>query len=66
MNREALLRYRRANDCKLKREGGSHSIWVSPTGKMQAVPRHSEIEDFLARAICRKLGLAHPARKDRQ
>jgi inactivated superfamily I helicase len=32
---------------------------------MQVVPRHNEIEDFLARAICRKLDLPDPRRHDR-
>ncbi len=48
----------------MKREGGSHSIWISPDGKMQAIPRHREIEDFLARSIFRKLGLPDPARRN--
>lgn len=64
MNREALLRLLREHGCELKREGGAHSLWVSPDGKMQAVPRHKEIADILARAICRKLGLPDPSRKD--
>jgi mRNA interferase HicA len=65
MNREALLRYLKEHGCELKREGGSHSLWVSPDGKMQAVPRHLEIADLLARAICRKLGLPDPGHKSR-
>jgi mRNA interferase HicA len=65
MNRDALLRYLREHGCQLKREGGSHSLWQSPEGKMQAIPRHREVADILARSICRKLGLPDPAAKDR-
>jgi predicted RNA binding protein YcfA (HicA-like mRNA interferase family) len=63
VKREALLRYLRSEGCSLKREGGSHSIWMNAAGKTQAIPRHTEIEDFLARAICRKLGLPDPAKR---
>jgi predicted RNA binding protein YcfA (HicA-like mRNA interferase family) len=62
MKREDLLRYLRSQGCELKREGGVHSIGVNLQGKTQAVPRHTEIEEFLARAICRKLGLDAPGR----
>jgi mRNA interferase HicA len=44
--------------CYLKREGGSHSIWINPeTGDQQTVPRHTEIANLLARAICRGLSV---------
>ena len=65
MKREALLRFLRSEGDELKREGGSHSIWISPGGKMQAVPRHTDVEEYLARAICRKLGIADPTRRER-
>jgi len=42
----------------LKREGASHSLWVNPaTGAVEAVPRHIEIPNLLARKICRGLGV---------
>jgi hypothetical protein len=44
----------------LKREGRAHSLWTNPTtGAVEAVPRHTEISDLLARKICR--GLSVPA-----
>jgi mRNA interferase HicA len=58
MKREALLKYLRRHGCHLKREGGSHSLWINPkTGHMEAIPRHVEIPDRLAEKICRMLGL---------
>ena len=52
MKRGALLRHLRIHGCYLKREGGSHSLWSNPkTGQIEAVPRHVEISDKLARKI---------------
>ena len=49
MKREDLLRHLRLNGCYLKREGGSHSLWVNAnTGAIQAVPRHTEVAEMLA------------------
>jgi mRNA interferase HicA len=59
MKREALVRHLRRNGCQLLREGGRHSWWHNPTqNKRSAVPRHKEIDDDLARKICRDLGIA--------
>jgi predicted RNA binding protein YcfA (HicA-like mRNA interferase family) len=61
MKRRALLGHLQKNGCVLEREGGRHSIWLNPTnGLMQAVPRHVEIGDFLARKICLGLEVAKP------
>ena len=58
VKRSALLRHLRKNGCFLKREGGAHSLWMNPsTGAVEAVPRHSEIADLLARKICQNLSL---------
>jgi len=58
MKRETLLRHLRHHGCYLKREGASHSLWTNPTtGAVEAVPRHTEISDLLARKICRKLNV---------
>lgn len=58
MKRTALLKHLRKHGCYLKREGGSHSIWTNPqTGEIEAVPRHTEISDKLARKICRGLSI---------
>ena len=58
MKRSALLRHLRRHGCTLKREGASHSLWTNPgTGATEAVPRHVEIPDLLARKICRGLSV---------
>jgi mRNA interferase HicA len=60
VKRRALLRHLEQHGCRLLREGGSHSIVVSPTGKTSTVPRHTEINDDLARKICKDLGIPLP------
>jgi mRNA interferase HicA len=61
MKRETLLRHLRKHGSYLKREGGSHSPWCNPkTGHVEAVPRHVEIPNKLARKICRELSLPEP------
>ncbi|MBI1885316.1 MAG: type II toxin-antitoxin system HicA family toxin [Chloroflexi bacterium] len=58
MKRSTLLRYLRRNGCYLKREGGGHSLWCNPaTGAIEAVPRHADIANKLARKICRSLSV---------
>jgi len=56
MKRSSLLRHLRRCGCVLKREGRQHSLWTNPqTGRIEAVPRHVEIPNQLARKICRGL-----------
>lgn len=58
MRRHQLLKHLRRNGCVLKREGASHSLWCNPmTGETEAVPRHTEIKNILARKICRGLSV---------
>lgn len=58
MKREELLRHFRQHGCELLREGGRHSWWVNTAlNTRSSVPRHSEIDDNLARKICKDLGL---------
>jgi mRNA interferase HicA len=64
MKRGALLRHLRLHGCVLKREGAAHSLWLNPvTGAMEAVPRHNEISEALARKICRGLGIPEVGRR---
>ncbi|MBK8739984.1 MAG: type II toxin-antitoxin system HicA family toxin [Betaproteobacteria bacterium] len=61
MKREDLLRHLRQYGCVLLREGGKHSVFVNrATRKATAVPRHREINEFLARKICRDLEVQEP------
>ncbi len=53
-----LLRHLRRHGCYLKREGHAHTPWWNPTtGAVEAIPRHSEIPNHLARKICRRLAV---------
>ena len=60
MKRRALIHHLEQHGCRLLREGGSHSIFVSPTGRTSSVPRHTEINDDLAKKICKDLGVSPP------
>jgi hypothetical protein len=56
MKRRLLEKKLRIAGCFLKREGSSHSLWINPkTGVIEAVPRHSEIKEPLARKILKSL-----------
>ncbi len=61
MKRDDLLRHLRQYGCVLLREGGKHSVYVNRvTQKVTTVPRHREIDDFLAKKICRDLDVEKP------
>ncbi len=56
MKRRDLERKWRMAGCYLKREGSSHSLWInSKTGVIEAVPRHAEIKEPLAKKILKNL-----------
>jgi len=56
MKRRDLERSLRIAGCYLKREGASHSLWINPkNGVMEAVPRHTEIKEALAKKILKNL-----------
>ena len=58
MKRNALLKHLRRHGCELIREGGNHSWWGNPSRNLRSsVPRHTEINDQLARKICKDLGV---------
>jgi mRNA interferase HicA len=61
VKRTKLIAHLTAHRCELDREGGRHSIWWNPeTGEAQAVPRHTEIDNVIARKICRALSVPDP------
>ena len=61
MKRVDLVRHLEQHGCVLFREGGSHSVYVNRrTRKSSSVPRHREINEFLARKICRDLEIPMP------
>ena len=56
MKRADLIRHLKANGCQLLREGGNHSVYANRKArKSSTVPRHREINELLARKICRDL-----------
>jgi predicted RNA binding protein YcfA (HicA-like mRNA interferase family) len=61
MKRQALIRHLENHGCYVLREGGKHTIYVNPqNNQTSTVPRHREINEFLARKICRDLGIPQP------
>ncbi|NJM12546.1 MAG: addiction module toxin, HicA family [Synechococcaceae cyanobacterium SM1_2_3] len=51
-----LIRHLERNGCELLRDGGRHSVYVNrAAGKSAAVPRHAEVNEHLARRICKDL-----------
>jgi mRNA interferase HicA len=61
MKRADLVQHLETHGCYLLREGRKHSLYVNPfNSQTSAVPRHREINEYLARKICRDLGIAEP------
>jgi hypothetical protein len=59
MKRSELIRELVAAGCILYRHGAKHDIYLNPAnGKKQPVPRHTEIDDRLAKHIKKYLGLS--------
>jgi mRNA interferase HicA len=58
MKRRELIRQLNAAGCQLLRPGSRHDIYWNPAnGRRQPVPRHTEVDEHLARHIKRFLGL---------
>jgi mRNA interferase HicA len=59
VKRRALIGHLQRNGCALLKEGAKHSRWINLADKRRqsTVPRHTEIDDYLARLICRQLGI---------
>ena len=61
MKRRDLIKHLEGQGCELLREGANHSVYVNrPARKTSTVPRHREVNDFLARKICRDLEISEP------
>lgn len=61
MKRLDLIRHLEMNGCELLREGGCHTVFVNRAlRKSSAIPRHREINDFLAGKICKDLDIQIP------
>jgi mRNA interferase HicA len=58
MKRQDLIRHVEAHGYLLLREGARHRAYYSPANNQtSAIPRHREINEFLARKIFRDLGI---------
>ena len=56
MKRTVLLKKLNDLGCILARHGGNHDWYTNPKTKTsQAVPRHNEIDEYLAKAIIKAL-----------
>jgi mRNA interferase HicA len=64
MQRRHLIAHIEEFGCQFLREGGRHSVYVNAlTNVMSTIPRHTEINAFLVRKICKDLGVAIPKGK---
>ena len=61
MKRKKLLGHLEKCGCMLLREGANHSLYINREKmKISTVPRHIEINDYLAKKICKDLGIDVP------
>jgi mRNA interferase HicA len=66
VKRVDLIRYLERSECEFLREGGEHTVYVNRAArKSSSLPRHREINDFLARKICNDLQVPPPRSKTR-
>ena len=66
MERRDLVSQIEAAGAVFIRHGGKHDWYQNPTTKVcQPVPHHTEINDFLAKAIIRKLSVKQPRARSR-
>lgn len=58
MKRRQLVKHLEEHGCVVLREGSNHTIYENPANDRKApVPRHTEIDDKLARKICKQLDI---------
>ena len=61
MKRGDLIQHLEKHGCEFLREGSKHSVYVNrATHKTTTVPRHREINEFLARKTCKDLQITEP------
>lgn len=62
MKRRDLVQHLQQYGCALLKEGRRHSRYVNlaDARRQATIPRHREIDDLLARMICRQLGVPLP------
>jgi mRNA interferase HicA len=61
MKRIDLIRHLEQCGCEFLREGGEHTVYVNRAARRSSsVPRHREVNEFLARKICDDLQIPRP------
>ena len=61
MKRLDLLRHLEQHGAQVLREGANHTVLVNRiAGKVSTLPRHREVNEHLARKICRDLDIPDP------
>ena len=58
MKRKDIIKLLESQGCLFLREGGRHTVYYNPlNNKTSTIPRHTEIDDFLAKKICKDLDI---------
>lgn len=60
MKRRNLIDHLTSNGCVLLREGARHTIFYNPATKRTSFHKHTEVNDFLAKKICKDLEILGP------
>jgi predicted RNA binding protein YcfA (HicA-like mRNA interferase family) len=61
MKRRYFVQHLERHGCEFFREGSKHTVYVNrATGKSATIPRHREINEHLARRICKDLEVPQP------
>ena len=61
MKRRDLMSHIFVEGCRILREGHKHTVVYNPANNLtSSVSRQREIDDFMARKICRDLGVREP------
>jgi mRNA interferase HicA len=61
VKRVDLIRHVERYGCEFFREGGNHTVYINRSAaKSSSIPRHREVNEFLARKICADLQIPRP------
>jgi len=64
MRRIDFIKHITNQGCIFIREGAKHSVFFNPlTKRFSTIPRHKEINNFLAKKISDDLGIIKPTKK---
>ena len=64
MKRADFIKHITKQGCIFVREGRRHSVFFNPlTRRSSTIPRHNEIDNFLAKKISDDLGVVRPIKK---